>query len=611
MKEQKSIDNESLGNKSKKLKKHHKIQTTTSQIFNMKNILIIGIISLLVVIVYQPSSHNGFVYDDVLYIEKNPLLTDLSFQGISNIFSKYVAGNYHPVTILSLAIDYHLFKGNPTGYHIMNIILHCLVTASVFFFTLKISKNLIGAIITSLLFGIHPLHVESVAWISGRKDLIFVLFFIISTLLYLYYSETKTKKLYYLTLLFFCFSCLSKAIAVVLPVIFFILDYYHGVKVSKRMLLEKIPFIIISIIIGLIAIDAQKDVGALKEITQYTNSFSDKLFYACYGLFFYLYKFIIPINMSAIYPYPDKIDGSLPIIFLITPFIILIIIGLLIYFRKKSKVPIFSFLFYFVSILPVLQLLPVGSAITADRYFYLSSIGLFFMIGIGFSFIYNKFTIKKGYSQYINTSLITIAIIVAVIFSVVSYQRTQIWVDNMSLYSDVILKEPNAAGGYFGLGQALRENKSYDKAIQMYNKTIEINPKHSEAYFNMGNVYLEVKKYNKAVESYLKTIELNPGHLKVNTNLGSAYFSLQEYDKAAQAFQKAIEINPRDMYACNNLGYCYYKQKDFAKAIEMFNKAIEIEPNYRQAYMNIATVYNDMGKTETALEYLSKANKIK
>jgi tetratricopeptide (TPR) repeat protein len=573
----------------------------------IRNIVIGILIAVYAFLIFKPSLNNGFAYDDSLYIEKNQQITDLSLGGISKIFSSYVAGNYHPLTILTLAIDFHAFKHDPYGFHLMNLIFHGIATFLIFIFIFRLTDDLITASVVSLLFGIHPMHVESVSWISGRKDLLYTCFFILSLIFYLYYQKEKgIKGFYILSLIFFIFSCLSKAMATVLPIALILIDYYKGVKFDKKVILEKVPFFVISIIIGLIAIKAQNEVGSFISIPY---SIPERIMLAFYGLFFYIEKMFVPLGLSAIYTYPERVNNSLPLIVMLSPLIILILTLLIIKFKSKlSRLTILGSLFYVLCLLQVLQIQPVGDSFAADRYFYLSSIGLFLIIGSGISFIFKKYRDKL---QYIKNSVIFVSVVAFVLLSILTYQRTYAWQNNYTLYTNVIENYPNAKGAYFGLAKYYKDNKDYSDALKMLNKTLELDPRHNEAYYNLGNLYYELKQYDKSIDAFNKSIEINPRYSKIYTNLGSSYIGMNDYINAEKSFKTAIQINSNDYNAYNNLGIIYYKLKRVDESIEMLNNAIKIKPDFLPAYIGLSQIYQETGNIELAREYSNKAGKIK
>ena len=301
--------------KNKNNKKQNKITSNKKQVvFNLniqsKHYFIFFAILILTIIIYRPVFFNDFVWDDGPYVQNN--LNVQSFD-LKNILFNFEMGNYHPLTMLAFATEYYFFGLNETGYHAVNLFIHLLNIVLVFYVVFLLNGNPTIAILVSLLFGIHPLHVESVAWISELKDLLYTFFFLGSYVFYLKFIQFSKNKFYILSLILFLASTLSKAMAVCLPVVFILTDYFKGRKINSKTLLEKLPFILISLSIGILAIFAQKSSGSIQDITYY--SFFERVIFAGYSFISYLIKSILPVDLSAYYPYPIKSGEAIPAIF--------------------------------------------------------------------------------------------------------------------------------------------------------------------------------------------------------------------------------------------------------------------------------------------------------
>jgi hypothetical protein len=316
----------------------------------------LAIILVLSFIVYLPVLQNGLIdWDDHVYIKNNPLIHSFN---LKEIFSQYVSGNYHPLTILTFAIEYQFFGLNETGYHAVNLLLHLLNVLLVFYTVFLLSDKVGVALLASLLFGIHPLHVESVAWAAELKDLLYTLFFLASYIFYLKYLKNPKRKLYIFAILLFLASLLSKAMAASLPVVLLLTDYFKGRKINKEIILEKVPFFLLAITFGVVALIAQKSSGAIADIEIFT--FPQRIVFASYGFITYLLKLILPLQLSAFYPYPIASGGDIPVLYY---FYVLFFSGFaafVIYSLRFSKKIFFGTGFFAVTVFLVLQLLPVA-----------------------------------------------------------------------------------------------------------------------------------------------------------------------------------------------------------------------------------------------------------
>ncbi|MGB4849237.1 MAG: hypothetical protein WBP41_15035, partial [Saprospiraceae bacterium] len=278
-----------------------------STTWNWKTIGLLTGIVLLSASIYLPVLHNHFLaWDDNYYIRDNAFIYSFN---LKDIFSNNVMGNYHPLTVLMLAIEYHLFELSETGYHAVNLVFHLLNVILVFYAVLLLCNKSGIALLTSLLFGIHPIHVESVAWAAELKDLLYTLFFLASMIMYLKFLPNLQKKYYLAALLLFLCSLLSKGMAASLPVVLLLIDFFKGRKLTMNVLLEKIPFFLLAILFGIIAVSAQRAPDIVQDVTFFT--FPQRIAFACYGFCTYIAKLILPINLSAYYPYPLKTGSGI------------------------------------------------------------------------------------------------------------------------------------------------------------------------------------------------------------------------------------------------------------------------------------------------------------
>ena len=558
--------------------------------------LYIALICIVTFIAFFPSLNNGIdIWDDPFFVTNNPLIRIISWANI-NIPA---VGNYQPITMLTYALEYHFFKLDPFFYHLNNIIIHLLNTSLLFWFVYKLTSKLPAAIITALLFGIHPLHVESVTWISERKDVLYTLFYIIGLTFYLKYKEQNNKLFYILMILAFIFSCLSKPMAVTFSVILLLIDYLKEKKLSFKILYDKIPFFIISLIFGIISIKIQKESGAVGFATNPVYTLSDRFFFANYSLFLYIYKMFLPFHLSGLYPYPVKSGAPFPLPYFISPFINAAFFFLIIYSIKRSKNIVFGCLFFLISIFPVLQILSVGAAIAADRYFYVSSIGLFFLAGIGFNNIFEN----KKLVQY-KSALIIICAIALLGLCCLTFERTYVFKNSGEFWGNVAEEFPKLELSYFNRGAYYYGLKDYDAALNEFSKAIECYPDYKEALQWRAEIYSNQNKYIQAKEDYLHLIRINSSNAEVYSKLGEIYGkSLNNIDSALIYLKKSIHIQPSNYVVLDNIGITYAMKGKFDLALENFMQALKLKPNDQNTLMNISIAYMSMGNTKKAEEY--------
>ncbi len=553
----------------------------------------LALILLITLLAYIPVFSAGFVWDDTSYVQNNQQIRSID---LKYIFSKYVMGNYHPVTMLVLATEYQLFGLNETGYHIINLLFHLANVLLVYYAVYLLSNKNNVALITALLFGIHPLHTESVAWISELKDLLYTFFFLGAYIFYVKYLGEKQNKYFLLALLFFLFSLLSKAMAVSLPVLLVLTDFFKGRKMNLKVWIEKVPFLVLAIIFGVVAVLAQQSSEAILDISIY--SIPQRIVFACYGFITYLWKSILPLYQSAFYPYPIKSGESLDIQFYIYPLVLLALLTFVIYSRRFTKKIIFGLGFFAITVFLVLQLLPVGNAVMADRYSYIPFIGIFYLAGEGINWIWND----KG-----KAPAIVLLTVFTIFFSALTYKRNKVWNNGISLWTDVINKNPDAFIGYNNRGGTYMNEKKYEQALADLNKAIELRPAYAEALNNRGVILSGKKRNTEALNDLNKAIELQPDYPDALNNRGVILMDLSKYTEALNDFNKAIELRPGYAEAYYNRGLLFMNEKKYELAVKNYDRALELRPGYPEAVINKGIILKEGANSETVLIDYNKA----
>ncbi|MBK6485050.1 MAG: tetratricopeptide repeat protein [Chitinophagaceae bacterium] len=570
---------------------------------NSKTWIYLLTIILATVIVFGPSINNQWTnWDDESYVLKNPLVTGFDIKGI---FKEEVMGNYHPVTIFTLAIEYSLFKDDASGYHTVSMLLHLLNALLLFYFIRLLTGNALAAFIAALLFAIHPMHVESVSWISAQKDLLYTMFYFAALLAYLRYRNAATGQgmVYYtFMLVLFTLSLLSKAQAVTLPVILLLVDWYRGEKFTGRLLLEKVPLFVLALAFGIMAIFAQQATDAIQDIALY--SFPERLMFAAYAIVNYLVRLAIPINLSAYYPYPEEIKGSYTWLVYTAPVIVLILGFLLYRLRKKSTYLLFGVLFFLVNIFLVLQLLPVGGALLADRYTYLSFTGLFFVLAI--------LATRVWENQLPSLSTVRLPVVVAGIAWILflAYQcqsRTKVWLNSEILWTDVIAKYPHVPIAYSNLGSYYQEKEQLVLAKKNMDEAIRLNPNFSQALINRSDIYRVFNKIDSAIMDGNRAVALSPNDPDAYMNRGIAFSIAEKNDSALKDFTFVISQQPENARAYNNLGNLYMIKEMPDSALINYNLALQYDPKFLDVHNNRGLAYLKLGNNQAAINDLTTA----
>jgi len=506
--------------------------------------------ALVAVVLFLPALGNGFVnWDDPAYVYENLHIRHLELRWI---FTGIVASNYHPLTLLSHTIDYALFGPDPMGHHLTSLILHGLNSALVFILAKRLltkglgQGNTLGALIAALLFAVHPLHVESVVWVSERKDVLSAFFFFLSILLYIRYTEKGRMGLYCLTLLAFILALLSKPMAVTLPVVLFILDYYPLDRLQKGrvILMEKIPFFALSIASAIVTLWAQSTGGAVTRMVSYPLSI--RILVAVRGYLFYSYKLLFPVGLAPYYPLPMGLGPSNSFFIVALIFLTGVTLFCLFLAMRGKRALLAVWLYYLVTLAPVIGIVQVGSQAAADRYSYLPTVGCIMLAGALLSLLYKRSGGSKGIALIITLSVL-------LFLSVQTTRAIPVWHDSVSLWSHEInfLETHNkrdrlaATIAHYNRAKAFESISLLPEAIADYTSVIAINPGYLDAYINRGVIYGRLGRFEEALPDFDRAVELDPASASARYNRGLVYKNLGQMDKAREDFQAAMSLGQR------------------------------------------------------------------
>lgn len=579
---------------------HKKTKAASIASTSSKWMVLAGIL-MITIVAYWPTFNNGWTnWDDNGYVLDNELVKNTNWSNWTEHFKQSsVMGNYHPLAMLSLGIDYSLFKKEASGFHRTSLIIHILNTALLFFILQHLFQNIWLCAAGALLFSVHPMHVESVAWISERKDVLYVFFYFLAILTFFKYNrDAGNKWLWYsLSLLLFVASNLSKAQAVTLPVVLFLFDYLQEKKGLKKNILDKIPFLALSLFFGLLAIKAQRESEAIHFIPIYT--WGDRLLFASYALFSYIYKFLLPVQLSAFHPYPLKTAESYPVLYYIAPMALLILFGLSAYLFRKNKWYWVGLGIFMVNIILILQLLPVGNAIFAERYTYLSYTGLIILALAALNYL----TKNSNAGQWINGSLM----ILILLFTYQTYARTQVWNNSEALWTDVISKYNYAPNAHNNLGSYYQKKEQLDKAFEHFNIALSLQRDFPEALINRSDIFRQRGQIDSAIADCDRAIRLRPQDEGGYMNRGIALSIAGRYDEALQDFNKVLSMNDNNIKAHSNRANLLALRGEFEASLKDYARVMELDPNYVEAYSNRARTYITMKRYQDALADIQKA----
>jgi len=523
------------------------------------HLLIMGGISILVFVVYHQTLFYDFVYlDDLQFVINNTHLSKgFSKENLIWTFSSStdISKYYIPVTWLSFIMDYSLYGLNPGGFHLTNLLLHLVNANLLFIALLKFTKRTYLCTFVACLFAVHPLHVESVAWISERKDVLSTFFFLLTVLSYYYYTKQPSIRTYALVMICFLLGLLSKPMLVTLPFIMLLIDLWPAGRIRLgdsvtfpstrpdffQLLKEKIPFFIVISILSIAAYMTQEKGHAITPLSLYPMEMRIQNMPVAYWV--YLKKMIWPTDLAVHYPYP----GQMPYTVIVPSFIMFL--GVCLYSLsavKKHPFVTVGWWWFVITLFPVIGIVIIGPYLVADRYAYISMIGIYIILVWGVDALVQKFRKLRLWA-----SLAGILIFSGLVL--LSWNQVKHWENSETIFQQSLSIAPANSVAHHNLATYYDHNKNYPKAILHYEEAIRISPKYTEAYFNLGKTYFKTKEYRKAIKNFFKVTVLNPKHAVAYNHLGVAYRFVNDFDNGIASFQKAIKIDPGYDAAKKNL----------------------------------------------------------
>ncbi|HOY39897.1 MAG: tetratricopeptide repeat protein [Bacteroidales bacterium] len=564
----------------------------------------IAVVVLLIatILAYQNGMRGMLLnFDDVEYFFNYPEVVNLSWESVKTYFSGYYVLMYQPLPILSFALNYHFTGLNTFPMHMVNLFFHLSNIILVYFLTKNLSKRFDVSIIVAALFALHPMNIEAVTWISARSSGMYTFFYLLSLIFYVKYIRSELKWKYIVAaILFFIFSLFSKAQAVTLPVVLLAIDYYMNRKlISWRVVLEKIPFFILSVIFGLVAISEEGTVTNMTQGMMIHYTTFESFFLVCYSFVFYLYKLFVPFSLSAIYVFPPKVNGYLPMIYYLSPVILALLTFLFFRFARKKRYIVFGLAIFLITISLNIQIIPSRLFIVTDRYGYFPYLGLFFIIACFIS----ENRDKKFLNAKMAFVLPALLILYLCAFTITIYRHNKVWDNDIVFMTHLIEKNPEVpyiSRAYGNRGHAYFELADYRTAISDFNNAVRIKPDDAKSYFNLGASYLKLKEYEQAISSFDSAAKYEPKQMIIYENRAIARFNLKDYEGTIRDCRYAISLDSTVTDLFNLRGVSRYYIKDFKGAEEDFSKCIRLNPQYGEAYKNRGYLYQEMQRLSEA-----------
>jgi tetratricopeptide (TPR) repeat protein len=585
-----------------------------------------------VLVVFSGAMRCGFVdYDDPIYVTSNAEVQHgLTRAGAAWAFQTSDASNWHPLTWLSHMADVQFYGMNPAGHHLTSVLFHAANAALLFIILNAMTGAFWRSAIVAALFALHPLRVESVAWISERKDVLSTFFWLLAVWGYFKFCVSHWKAWYVAALVLFACGLMSKPMVVTLPFILLLLDFWPlKRRLQWWLVAEKIPFFVLAIISSVVTFIAQRRGGAVSSLSGFP--LSARIANAVVSYVRYLAKMFWPVRFSVLYPHPGhwplwQIIGATLLLALITAFVI--------WRRREEPYLVVGWLWFVGMLIPAIGVVQVGIQSMADRYSYLPTVGILIMAVWGISEVIHV--------QWLLVSVTSVAFAACLTLTPI---QVRYWRDSDTLFRHAVAVTKDNYLAYNNLGYFLSQRGETEKSIPYYQSSLQINPNYDEAHNNLGFAYAQLGRFADATNEYIKALSINPNLTEAHNNLGNALGNLGLNDAAIHEYKVALEENPRHADAHNNLGIALamhgklddaiaqfrlallYKKNyasahsdlgnalamkgDYADAIAEYEASLRINPKDSQADNNIANVFAQQGKLDKATEYYRLALELK
>ncbi len=557
--------------------------------------------------VFGQTLHHQFInFDDNQYVYENPVVArGLTFNGIIWAFS-FHAANWHPLTWLSHELDCQLYGLIPGGHHLTNVLLHTGTVILLFLVLRQMTGALWRSAFVAAVFAVHPLRVESVAWVAERKDVLSGLFFMLTIGAYVFYARRPWAWARYgLVMLLFALGLMCKPMLVTLPIVLLLLDYWplQRLESAGRLVMEKLPLLALSAAACVATLFAQhgavQSAGSFSLAYRWSNALA-----AC---MVYLRQMVWPQGLAAFYPYP--LNGL--------PAWEVALAGMLLagfsavawWQRHKQPWILTGWLWYLVMLLPVLGIIQVGGQAHADRYTYLPQIGIYVAVTW---MVAERMAKRQAEGLHHGPFRVAIGGLMTGLLAVLmicAWRQTAYWKDSETLWNHALACTLDNDVAKNSLGRALSQKGRVDEAITCFQEALQINPGYAPAHVSLGNVLLQMGRVDEAITHYQSALQIEANDAEAQVNLGIALFQKGRVDEAITCFQQALQIKP-DYAAHNNLGIAFLKKERVDEAIAEYQAALEINSDYAEAHNNLGNALVKKGKADEAIAQFQKALQI-
>jgi len=538
-------------------------------------------------------------YDDQGYFWENPhVLTGLSWANVIWAFKTTFATNWHPLTWLSLMLDADLFGKGPIGPHFTNLLIHTANSMLLFVLMRRLTNKTWPSALVAALFALHPLHVESVAWVAERKDVLSAFFGLLSLWAYAAYARKSAvrapgcRAFYSLALIFFAFGLMSKPMLVTLPLVMLLLDFWplqrFNASTLQRLLLEKIPFFALTAMVSVVTFVVQQQGGAVVALARYSVSVRIENALVSYAR--YLGKALWPATLATPYPHPES--WPLPVWLLALVLfagLSLAAIGL----RKKFPCAITGWFWFVIMLVPVIGLVQVGGQAMADRYAYLPLVGLLIIFSWGLA------GVQARWPQF-TRELVLLAAVLVLAGALRTRDQIRYWKNDGSLFLHALQTTKNNYTACVNLGTWFSKNGQHQEALDCYQMALRMNPSDPSVLYDLANAFARMGHWEDAVKSYRRALAVGPPQADILDNLGFALVALKQYDEAVTNFATALKLKPDSLSAQNNLAYVLFLEHRYAEAAEHYRAALRQAPDDPRIHANLGDALSKLGQISQA-----------
>jgi Flp pilus assembly protein TadD len=565
-----------------------------------RDILMGLVLAGLTLVAFWPALRNPFTeFDDGLYVTDNPhVRAGLTAKEFCWAFVATRASNWHPLTWLSLQLDADLFGTEPWGFHFTNVVLHMVTTLLLFAFLRWTTAALWPSALVAALFAVHPLHVESVAWVAERKDVLSGLFWMLTLLAYAWFVERRDVKRYVLVLLVFALGLMAKPMLVTLPCVLLLLDYWPLKRTEswRRLVVEKAPLFALGLVASVVTVYAQHQGGSVGSLEHYGPAERSANAVLSYGR--YLEKTFWPQNLALFYPYSDTSSMMIPV--LLSGLILLGVTGFCLYTRRSRPYLLVGWLWYLGMLVPVIGLVQVGGQAMADRYTYLPLIGVFVMVVWGAAG-WVEGQRKAGIAGTLAAGVVVLICIVGT--------RVQLgyWQDNVTLWQHTVDVTGPSWVAQSNLGYSLEKAGKNDDALIHYQEAIRLNPQFALGHCNVGAALMRRGQPNEGWSHFQTALRLDPACLRAHINVGNFLEKRGKLEEAVHHFQIALSLDAEDVVTYNRLGVLMEKQRKPEEALRYYRQANQIDPGSATTHYNLGTLLGKQGNFQEAIFHLRQA----